>query len=131
MQTVELVTLLVWRLLAAAKKPKLELVLWPAAVYICFTMLLALGCFSVCGCCRPPYSRLPCTICTGILEKREQEYILEFYIAVNVLTYFSDPGCLVNSSDKLLCSLYRSFPKLGVEGRCLPNCNTVRTLAGP
>lgn len=79
---------------------------------------------------RPPYSRLPCTICTRILEKKEQEYILEFYIAINVLTYFSDPGCLVNSSDKLLFSLYRSFPKLGVEGRCLPNCNTVRTLAG-
>lgn len=64
--------------------------------YICFTVLLALGCFSVCGCCCPPYSRLPC-ICTGILEKREQEYILELYIAVNALAYFSDPRCLVNS----------------------------------
>lgn len=104
METVELVTLLVWRLLAAAKKPKPELVLWPAAVSICFTVLLALGCFSVCGCCHPPYSRRPCR-CTGTLEKREQEYILEFYSAVNALAYCSDPQCLVNSSDKLLCSL--------------------------
>lgn len=85
METVELVSLLVWRLLAAAKKPKQELVLRHTLVYIFFTVLLALGWFLVCGCCDRPYSLLPCIICAGTLEKREQEYILEFYVAINVL----------------------------------------------
>lgn len=44
---------------------------------------LALECFPVCGSCHPPYSIY--FMYAGTLEKREREYVLEFYVAIYVL----------------------------------------------
>lgn len=69
-------------------------------------------------------------LCTQVLWRRENKNISwNFILPLLFLLKFQTQDVWLTLQLNC-CVPYGSFPKLGIEGRCLPSCNPVKKMAG-